>query len=189
MMEYLDIVDERGIPTGKTVERSQAHAEGIRHRTSHVWLLRRRHGRTEILLQKRCDTKDSFPGCYDISSAGHIPAGIDFAPSAIRELQEELGITAAAEDLICCGDRPVVWDGCFSGRPFHDRQISRVFVLWCDWEEEAFHLQPEEVSAVRWMGLEELIAAVRDNTIPNCICPEELQMVKRAIGAEREDQA
>ena len=89
-MERLDVVDENGIPTGEVVSRETAHAEGIRHRTSHVWLVRSRGGKTQILLQKRCRQKDSWPGCYDISSAGHIPAGVDFVPSAIRELQEEL---------------------------------------------------------------------------------------------------
>ena len=62
-MELLDIVDESGEPTGKTVERSEAHLNGIRHRTSHVWLLRRKGGELELLLQKRSDDKDSFPGC------------------------------------------------------------------------------------------------------------------------------
>ena len=84
-MELLDVVDENGIPTGETVERSIAHAKGIRHRTSHVWLLRRRSEGVEVLLQKRSDNKDSFPGCYDTSSAGHIPAGVDFEDSALRE--------------------------------------------------------------------------------------------------------
>ena len=40
MKEFLDIVDEYGVPTGEVVERSVAHAEGVMHRTSHVWLLR-----------------------------------------------------------------------------------------------------------------------------------------------------
>ena len=75
-MELLDVVDENGIPTGETVERSIAHAKGIRHRTSHVWLLRRRSEGVEVLLQKRSDNKDSFPGCYDTSSAGHIRRGL-----------------------------------------------------------------------------------------------------------------
>lgn len=70
MQEILDIVDENGEPTGETVEREFAHADGIRHRTSHVWLARKRNGRAEILLQKRAENKDSYPGCYDISSAG-----------------------------------------------------------------------------------------------------------------------
>ena len=35
-MEYIDIVDEQGIPTGETIERSIAHSKGIRHRTAHI---------------------------------------------------------------------------------------------------------------------------------------------------------
>lgn len=180
-MEYLDIVDENGVPTGQTVEREKAHAEGIMHRTSHVWLVRKRGKRIEILLQKRCDTKDSFPGCYDISSAGHIPAGVDFAPSAVRELKEELGIDATEEELIFCGDCTLNSDDVFHGKPYHDRQYYRVFALWCDREESEFALQAEEVAAVRWMELSEAIAAVQGNAIPHCIYPEELFMVKEAI--------
>lgn len=66
-MEILDVVDETGAPTGETVERTEAHREGVRHRTSHVWIARNRNGRIQLLLQKRCMQKDSFPGCYDIS--------------------------------------------------------------------------------------------------------------------------
>lgn len=182
-MEILDIVDENGLPTGQTVERERAHTEGIMHCTSHVWLVRRRGGRVEILLQKRCDTKDSFPGCYDISSAGHIPAGVDFKPSAVRELKEELGVDANEDALIYCGDRRINTDTEFYGKPFHDRQFSRVFALWCDMDETDFRLQTEEVSAVRWMGLDEVIDAVSENTIPHCIFLGELLMVKRAVTA------
>ena len=180
-MEYLDIVDQNGIPTGEIVERKRAHEEGIMHRTSHVWLLRKYNDCVQILLQKRCDTKDSFPGCYDISSAGHIPAGVDFVPSAIRELKEELGIEVSGNELIYCGDRIIAWDDEFYGKPFHDRQYSRVFALWCDKSEQEFYLQEEEVSDVLWMGLDQAISAVNENTIPNCIYPDELLMVKQTI--------
>ncbi len=94
MPEMLDIVDENGVPTGQSVPRTMAHAEGLRHRTSHVWIVRRKNGRVQVLLQMRCAAKDSYPGCYDISSAGHIPAGAEFVGSALRELREELGVTA-----------------------------------------------------------------------------------------------
>ena len=90
MPEMLDIVDENGVPTGRSVPRTVAHAEGLRHRTSHVWIVRRKAGRVQVLLQMRCAAKDSYPGCYDISSAGHIPAGDEFVGSALRELREEL---------------------------------------------------------------------------------------------------
>lgn len=180
-MELLDIVDAGGNPTGQTVERDIAHAEGIPHRTSHVWLFRRRGEQKELLLQLRCAQKSSFPGCYDISSAGHIPAGSDFRESAIRELWEEIGVEANEDNLIFCGDRHVVWDDVFGGKPYHDRQYTRVFALDFDREEAFFRLQPEEVGAVRWMELEEVISSVERGTIPNCISLEELGMVRRAI--------
>lgn len=47
-MELLDIVDEKGNPTGETVPREVAHREGIRHRTAHVWIFRRRGGVVQI---------------------------------------------------------------------------------------------------------------------------------------------
>ena len=103
MEEYFDIVDENGNPTGETIERKEAHRKGILHRTAHVWIARRRNDRVELLLQKRCQDKDSFPGCYDISSAGHIPAGADYIESALRELKEELGIDATGDMLQECG--------------------------------------------------------------------------------------
>ena len=50
-------------------------------------------------MQKRAMSKDSFPGKYDTSSAGHIQAGDEPLASGLRELAEELGIHAKPEDL------------------------------------------------------------------------------------------
>lgn len=83
-MEYFDICDEMGQPTGNTIERAEAHRLGIRHRTAHVWIIRREQGRIQVLLQQRSPQKDSFPGLWDTSSAGHIPAGCEPLESALR---------------------------------------------------------------------------------------------------------
>lgn len=61
-MEFFDIVDEKGIPTGESIERTQAHKKGIRHRTAHIWIIREQDGKAQLLLQKRSAEKDSFPG-------------------------------------------------------------------------------------------------------------------------------
>ena len=74
-MEFFDIVDEKGIPTGETIERTQAHKKGVRHRTAHIWIVREQNGKAQLLLQKRSAEKDSFPGRFDTSSAGHIRRG------------------------------------------------------------------------------------------------------------------
>lgn len=99
----------------------------------------------------------------------------------MRELKEELGITAEEKDLIVCGDRNVVWDCVFQGKPFHDRQISRVFIMRCDLEEDQFHIDPVEVDSVRWMDFEKCIHGVEQNTFLNCISLEELQMVRKKL--------
>jgi len=179
-MEIFDVVNENGEPTGQTVERAYAHAHAVPHRTSHVWIFSKENGKTQLLLQKRCMEKDSYPGCYDISSAGHIPAGVDYVSSALRELSEELGITAQPTELICCGLRHIVADDIFRGVPYHDRQISKVFLLERALST-AFTVQKEEIESVRWMELDEIYAAVKNNTFPNCIALVELDMLKRAL--------
>ncbi len=178
--EYLDIVDESGEPVGRTKERSLVHKDGDLHRTSHVWIARRKKGRLQLLLQKRSQNKDSHPGCYDISSAGHIPAGAGYVDSALRELKEELGVEAKAEELECCGVRRIRWEGRFYGKPFLDNQVSRVYVLWRNLELSQFCLQASEIEEVRWADLETLLEEVEGNAIPHCIFPKELSLVKKS---------
>ena len=182
MPEYLDVVDENGQPTGAIIERAAAHREGVPHRTAHLWLVRTLDNRIQVLLQKRALTK-SFPGCYDISSAGHIPAGQDYIPSAIRELNEELGLIADGADLIVCGDMTIFWDDVFFGIPYHDRQYTKVLLLWADVEEDQLTLQKEEVDGVLWIDLQDCMDRVAAGTIQNCISPEELKLVQAAAAA------
>lgn len=181
MSEWFDIVDENGHPTGEIVEREYAHRHGVRHRTAHLWLLREKDGHIQILLQKRSANKDSHPGCYDISSAGHIPAGVDYRPSAIRELKEELGVDADEKDLVFCADRRVIWDDTFHGKPFCDRQVSRVFLMWLDLPEEKFVVDPNEVESVCWMDFEACCHGVEHNLFQHCIVTEELEILKKAL--------
>lgn len=183
MIEYFDIVDEAGNPTGETVERARAHREGIRHRTAHVWIFRKTGGRMEVLLQKRSSEKDSFPGCYDISSAGHIRAGDGFLASAIRELKEELGVDISQEDLHAVGLRVLDFDGTFHEKPFLDREVAMVFYLLCDLDVTAFHLQREEVESVRYFDFETCYRSVSEGRadFPHCLYAEELEMLKKAL--------
>lgn len=178
-MEILDIVDEYGNPTGETAERDIAHRRGLFHRTSHLWVLRRRGDTLQLLLQKRSEDKDSFPGCFDISSAGHIPAGQDFVPSAIRELKEELGLCARPEELIYLGTRKIADDNVFHGAPFHDRQISRVYAIFRDIEAENISFQRAEIQAVQWQSLDFCRNMVSSGTPANCVSMEELNMIEK----------
>lgn len=155
-MEIFDIVDSDGIPTGRTVSRREAHAKGIPHRTAHVWIIREHHGRTEVLLQKRAAVKDSFPGCWDTSSAGHIPAGDEPKHSALRELCEELGISAETDSLKEAGSFHIRFTGVFHGEVFNDDETAFVYIYEEPVDVSDLKLQEEEVSEVRWFALDEV---------------------------------
>lgn len=196
-MEILDIVDENGAPTGKTVERELAHREGIRHRTSHVWIASVKEGEVQLLLQRRSEDKDSHPGCLDISSAGHIPAGCSYMESALRELKEELGIEAFIEELHYVGKRRKEYKKQFHGREFHDNQVSNVYIIFKQIDIDEVEFQKSEVSEVLFMSLSSVYELVKkeendlkktgniildDRTLnKSCIALEEIEMVRNFV--------
>lgn len=65
---------------GRLPRRSEVHRDGDYHRAVHVCIYCESTG--ELLLQRRADCKDSWPGQWDISSAGHISAGDSSLSSA-----------------------------------------------------------------------------------------------------------
>ena len=91
-LELFEVLNEDGSSAGRIKERSLVHRDGDWHGTVHTWIVRRRENEWELLFQKRSEQKESFPGKYDISSAGHRQAGEDALAAAVRELREELGL-------------------------------------------------------------------------------------------------
>lgn len=184
-MEYLDIVDENGSPTGKTVSREEAHKAGILHRTAHVWVVREEGGRTDILLQKRSEGKDSFPGMYDTSSAGHIPAGEEPLSSALRELEEELGIRAASDQLSYAGSFRIRYERVFHDRLFRDNEVAQLYVYREPICIEHLVLQETEVSEVRWFALDDVWADIQSGDRTRfCVPTQGLRVLREWLRKE-----
>ncbi len=181
-MEYLDVVDENGDPTGETVARAVAHAEGIRHRTAHVWVVRRKEDGYDLLLQKRSMEKESYPGLYDTSSAGHIPAGEEPLPSALRELQEELGIKADPGDLEYAGTFHIKYEKEFHGKLFKDNEVTRVYVYSKAVDAADLTLQKEEVDEVAWFDAKEVWTEIQRDQSRFCMPREGLKVLLDKLG-------
>lgn len=183
-MEYFDVIDDNGLKTGKTVDRETAHRCGIRHLTAHVWVVRYISGKPQILLQKRCMTKDSFPGCLDTSSAGHIPAGDSPRHSAVRELKEELGIEADEKDLEYIGSFENRYSMEFHGKPFNDNELSWVYLLHKDIQTDHLKLQKEEVESVEWQDYETVYQACCSHDPRYCVPLRGLKVIGKRLGFE-----
>jgi isopentenyldiphosphate isomerase len=181
MTEYLDIVNENGSPTGEIINRNDAHRDGILHRTAHVWVVREADGKKQILLQKRSMEKESFPGLYDTSSAGHIPAGAEPMESALRELQEELGIRAGEEDLAYAGIFRIQYEKVFHGKLFRDNEVTWVYVYRKPVEITGLVLQQSEVDEVRWFDLDEVWEEIHHSRERFCVPTQGLHILREYL--------
>ena len=184
-MEYLDVCDEKGQPTGGIVSRDKAHRDGIRHRTAHVWVIREEKGRIQVLLQKRSANKESFPGMYDTSSAGHIPAGCEPLDSALRELREELGIEAGEGQICYIGAICNRYEAQFRGKIFRDNEYCSVYLYREPLDAESLHLQAEEVERVDWFDLEQVREEIEHSRERFCVPGASLDLLRRFLLTEQ----
>jgi len=185
-MELFDLVDEEGKPTGVVQERGVVHREGSRHATAHMWIIRRKAGLSEpsgtlsdyeVLLQKRSACKDAYPGCYDISSAGHIAAGDTPIETAVREMKEELGLSVQPEDLTEIGIHRGQFEHVFHGKLFRDREYSHVYVCEKPFSDADLKLQESEVESVLWMDVPACRKKIDAEPGWSCIYKDEFDML------------
>jgi isopentenyldiphosphate isomerase len=151
MIEIVDVLDPVTSEPIGTKPKPDVHRDGDWHRAAHVWIVRS-DGR--VLLQKRALVKENHPGLWDVSSAGHVSAGETAVEAAIRETEEELGVTVTADDLEPIGitrESHVLHDG-----RYLDREVHEIFLVRRDVDVAELRLQPEEVDDARFVTLDEL---------------------------------
>jgi 8-oxo-dGTP pyrophosphatase MutT (NUDIX family) len=149
MEESFDVCTPDGVPTGQTCPRNEVHRRGLWHRSSHLWLF---DGRGRVLLQQRHPAKETDPGRWDIAVAGHLSAGQSPLEAMVREAWEELGLTLDPGSLTFLGalSKEDLTPG------FLDREWQHLFAGHWNGDLGTLVLQPDEVVAVRWMGVEDL---------------------------------
>ncbi|MEV7415714.1 NUDIX domain-containing protein [Streptomyces sp. NPDC089919] len=91
--EILDVVDEHDRVVGRA-PRGEVYARGLRHRCVFV-LARDAAGR--IFVHRRTATKLVFPSLYDMFVGGVVGAGESYEGAALREAEEELGVSGLAQ--------------------------------------------------------------------------------------------
>ncbi len=64
-------------------------AHNLRHRAVGIMVL---DSRDRLLVHRRADHKDVWPGRWDLAAGGVVEHGEDYVDAACRELSEELGV-------------------------------------------------------------------------------------------------
>ena len=152
--EYFDILDENGNKTGKIKLRKEVHRDGDWHKAVHIWMF---NEAGEVLLQRRCATKDSDPNMLDMSCAGHLVAGDDSLAGAIRELKEELNIDIKPEELKSI-KRPTKANSTFINNEFDD-----VYILIKNIDIKDMKYQEDEISEILFVPYKKFKEMVENN--------------------------
>ena len=116
--ELVEIVDEHDRVV-EIVPRHMMRERGLRHRCTYVFVL---DLASRLYVHRRTETKDVYPGFFDVTAGGVNAVGETYDQAAAREVAEELGVLATptrrfverydGPDGRCFGAvYDVVWDG------------------------------------------------------------------------------
>ena len=86
--EIVEIVDRDNRVIGAVTRRIMRQQKLI-HRASSILVF---NSTGELFLQKRTQSKDIYPGYWDLAAGGVVLAGESYEEAAHRELREELGL-------------------------------------------------------------------------------------------------
>jgi isopentenyldiphosphate isomerase len=138
----VDVVDADDQVVGR-VSRAEMRRLGLRHRAVFV-VVRDRLGR--VLVHRRSDEKDLWPGRWDLCCGGVVTSGEPYEVAARRELAEELGVE-------CPTDAPPHEIGRGS---YDDADVSLVARVYEVDADGPFVFTDDEVVEARFVTLEEL---------------------------------
>ncbi len=144
-MELFDLYTKDREKTGDTIERGKKLPVNRYHLVVHICIF---NSEGHMLIQQRQPFKAGWPNMWDVSVGGSAVAGESSQSAAEREVLEELGY-----ELSLKNNRPVLTIHFEDG--FDD-----IYTVEKDLNMEALRLQPEEVQAVKWASLEEILQMI-----------------------------
>lgn len=153
--EFLDIVNENNELSGESASRSKIHAEGIWHRTVHIFVFRKYKEQVEFLVHLRAAFKDKHPNKWATSFGGHIKSGLSVEDGVRAELEEEIGIDVEFEKL-----RGGYWH---KRDKNPNREFSKSYCLEYDGKLEDLKFNDEEVQTVKWLSFSEIMESIQKN--------------------------
>ncbi len=171
--ELFDVVDDQDRVTGQAARRD-VHARGWRHRAVHLLVV---NAAGQVFLQKRSMTKDLFPGIWDSSAAGHVGAGEDYDGTALRELEEELGLKLPQERGVASLRPQIQPLFKIEARPETGQEFVWVYRVE---SEGPFVLQVDEIETGDWFTCEEIERWIQER--PQELAPAFLYLWPKARG-------
>jgi isopentenyldiphosphate isomerase len=149
----------------RTVTRKKAHAEGIWHRSIGLWLYT---SDRKVIVQRRSELKDTNPGNWQMSVAGHVSSGDSVEEAVLSEAHEELGLTLSRDDLRFVGAMTRQESGSTSRFGNHvDREYKFLFMAKLPAHAEV-KFNPAEIQEIEFMDCETAFAKFKNRDPAYC---------------------
>lgn len=132
--EMVDEVAPDGSVIG-LVPRSRMRSEHLRHRSVFVAVVSERG---DLLVHKRSEAKDVWPGWWDVAVGGVCAPGEPWDAAARRELAEELGIEGSVVESLGTG-------------AYDDPHVSLVAAVFMCRTEGPFVFADGEITEAHWV--------------------------------------
>ncbi len=160
--ERVEVVDEHDHVV-EVVTRRRMRAENLRHRAVYILVT---DSADRLLIHRRSDTKDVWPGRWDVAAGGVVGVGESYESAARRELVEELGIDAGLSEPVESLESLELLGPC----AYADADVALVGRVYRTRHDGPVHFADGEVVEATWVSRAELDARMRrDPFVPDSI--------------------
>lgn len=156
-MEYVDVYNRLREKMGYTKPRKEI-ADGEYRISAHIWIV---NDKGEILVQKRSEEEDKFPG-YWAQTGGGVKAGTTSKETVNEECGEELGITVEDNEIY------------YVGSYIRTRDIVDIWMATKNVDVTNLTIDPSEVAEVKFVSLDTFDKMIEDNIVVPSINPSYL---------------
>lgn len=157
MDEYIELLDKDNKPNGQRVLKSEAHKNGLYHASVHIWF----HTKDkQVLIQKRHKTKNTFPNLWDVSVAGHITFKERPIIAALREVEEEIGLSISENQLRNIGTSTHKH---IHSKNLIDYELHHIYICLFETSLKKLIIQEDEVTEVKLIPIDLLKSELEKN--------------------------
>jgi len=163
-MEFLDVINDEDIVIGRA-SKEEIYEKSLQHRIVHVLIF---NERGEMALQLRSKNVSFCPSYWSTTVGGHVQAGESYEEAALREFQEELGITTKIDFMA-------------KDKYIDKRPLKKFLGTFKTIYNGPFNVDPQAVEKVEFFSLEKIQEMVKNG---DKIHPELLFLLKKHFGIQ-----
>ena len=170
--ELLQCFDESGKAIS-THSRAEVHQNPLRywHGVANIWLV---NNKGQILSSRRANFLSGNPGKWQTYFGGHVKSGATFEESAVREIEEEIGLKINSKDLHLIDQ----------GKNDEWKHLYKSYAMLFDKPLDILRFKDGEITEVKWLDFDKYndLRKIENDKWCNGCNPDNQRKIKQLVG-------